>query len=194
LADVRGADGKTTLLHFVLQEMARSKGSKVAEKFNETPRSCHVTPTEQEEYCTTSTEFVTELSSELGNVKKVASIDLDTLMKSISNLSRGLAQLRNLVEKDLPSNEKNKEFLQYMAAFLNYAENTMQELEVGKGQVLQHVEELTEYYHGEVGKDESNLLHIFVIIKDFLGLLHKVCREMRDSKHNQPLNLVLPLR
>jgi hypothetical protein len=70
----------------------------------------------------------------------------------------------------------------------------MQELEVGKGQVLQHVEELTEYYHGEVGKDESNLLHIFVIIKDFLGLLHKVCRQMRDSKHNQPLNLVLPLR
>lgn len=194
LADIRGADGKTTLLHFVLQEMARSKGSKAAEKLNETPRSCHTTPTEREEYCATGAEFVSELSNELGNVKKVASIDLDTMMKSITNLSRGLAQLRNLVEKDLPSNDKNREFLQYMATFLNYAENTMQELEAGKAQVLHHVRELTEYYHGEVGKDESNLLHIFLIIRDFLGLLHRTCREMRGSKQNQPLNLVLPLR
>ncbi|KAK1607781.1 hypothetical protein QYE76_031454 [Lolium multiflorum] len=194
LADVRGADGKTTLLHFVLQELARSKGSKAAEKLGETPRSCHATLAEREEYCKTGTEFVTELSNELGNVKKVASIDLDTMMKSISNLSRGLAQLRDLIEKDLPRNDKNKEFLQYMSTFLNYAENTMQELEVGKAQVLHHVGELTEYYHGEVGKDEPNLLHIFVIIKDFLGLLHRVCREMRGKKQNQPLNLVLPLR
>jgi thiol-disulfide isomerase/thioredoxin len=194
LADVRGADGKTTLLHFVLQELARSKGLKAAEKLGETPSSCHATLAEREEYCKTGTEFVSELSNELGNVKKVASIDLDTMMKSISNLSRGLAQLRDLIEKDLPRNDKNKEFLQYMTTFLNYAENTMQELEVGKAQVLHHVGELTEYYHGEVGKDEPNLLHIFVIIKDFLGLLHRVCREMRGKKQNQPLNLVLPLR
>lgn len=194
LADIRGADGKTTLLHFVVQEMARSKGSKAAEKHNETTRSCNPTSTEREEYCATGTEFVSELSNELRNVKKVASIDLDTLINSISNLSCGLAQLKNLIEKDLPSNDKNKNFLECMGSFINYAENTMQELENGKAQVVHHVRELTEYYHGEVGKDESNLLHIFVIIKDFLGLLHRVCREMRGSKHNQPLNLVLPLR
>lgn len=194
LADIRGADGKTTLLHFVVQEMARSKGLKASEKLNETPRSCHTTPTEQEEYWVMATEFVSELSNELGNAKKVASIDLDTLINSISNLSCGLAQLRNLVEKDLPNNDKNKNFLQCMGSFLNYAENTMQELKVGEVQVLLHVRELTEYYHGEVGKDESNLLQIFVIMKDFLGLLDRVCREMRGSKPNQPLNLVLPLR
>ncbi|KAF2919784.1 hypothetical protein DAI22_08g161300 [Oryza sativa Japonica Group] len=194
LADIRGTDGKTTLLHFVVKEMARSKGLKALEKLNETPSSCHDTPTEREEYSSMGTEFVSELSNELGNVKKVASIDLDTLRNSISNLSCGLAQLRNLVEKDLASDDKNNNFLQCMKSFLNHAENTMQGLKADEAQVLLNVRELTEYYHGEVSKDESNLLQIFIIVKDFLGLLDKVCREMRGTKHNQTLNLVLPLK
>ncbi|KAG8047343.1 hypothetical protein GUJ93_ZPchr0008g13980 [Zizania palustris] len=194
LADIRGADGKTTLLHFVVQEMARSKGLKASERLKETFSSCHDTPTEQEEHSTMGTHFVSELSNELGNVKKVASIDLDTLKNSISNLSCGLVQLRNLVQKDLASDDENKNFLQCMRSFLNYAENTMHELKVGEAQVLLNVKELTEYYHGEVSKDESNLLQIFVIMKDFLGLLDRVCREMRGSKHNQNPSLVLPLR
>uniref|UniRef100_A0A0A9FWA8 FH2 domain-containing protein n=1 Tax=Arundo donax TaxID=35708 RepID=A0A0A9FWA8_ARUDO len=81
-----------------------------------------------------------------------------------------------------------------MRSFQTYAANTMQQLKLGEGQVLLNVRELTEYYHGEVGKDESNLLHIFVITRDFLGSLDRVCRDIRGSKHKQPLNLVLPLR
>uniref|UniRef100_A0A0D9X841 Formin-like protein n=1 Tax=Leersia perrieri TaxID=77586 RepID=A0A0D9X841_9ORYZ len=193
LADIRGADGKTTLLHFVVQEMARSKGLKASEKPKESS-SCHDTPMEREEHSLLGTEIFSELSNELGNVKKVATIDVDILRNSISNLSCGLAQLRNLVEKDLAIDDQNKNFLQCMISFLNYAENTLQELKVSEAQVLLNVRELTEYYHGEVSKDESNLLQIFVIMKDFLSLLGRVCREMRGSKHNQTLNLVLPLK
>ncbi|XP_006660149.3 formin-like protein 9 [Oryza brachyantha] len=194
LADIRGADGKTTLLHFVVQEMARSKGLKGSEKLNEIPSSCPDTPTEREEYSSMGTEFVSKLSNELGNVKKVASIDLDTLRNSISYLSCGLVQLKNLVENDLASDDNNNNFLQCMKSFLDYAENTMQELKDDESQVLLKVRELTEYYHGEVSKDESNLLQIFITVKDFLGLLDRVCREMRGTKHNQTLNLVLPLK
>ncbi|KAL6598618.1 hypothetical protein ACP70R_046317 [Stipagrostis hirtigluma subsp. patula] len=193
LADIRGADGKTTLLHFVVQAMVRSQRIKVLDKFSEI-KSCNATRTEREEYWEMGTEFVSELSNELGNVKKVASIDLDTLKNSISNLSHGLAQLSRLVEKDLTSGDKNRSFLQCMRSFQTYAEDTMHELKVSEAQVSLHVRELTEYYHGEVGKDESNLLHIFVIMRDFLNLLDKVCREMRGSKHNQSQNLVLPLK
>jgi hypothetical protein len=81
-----------------------------------------------------------------------------------------------------------------MKSFQAHAENTMQELKVAEAEVLQQVRELTEYYHGEVGKNECNLLHIFIIMRDFLGLLDRVCREMRSSKHIQHLNILLPLR
>ncbi|KAJ1268533.1 hypothetical protein BS78_07G142300 [Paspalum vaginatum] len=194
LSDIRGADGKTTLLHFVVQEMARSQGLKASDKLSGTSRSCPATLAGREEYLVLGTEFVAELSNELGNVKKVASIDLDTLKGSISNLSHGLAQLRRLVGKDLTCNGRNQSFLQCMISFQTHAENTMQELKATEAHVLQQVKELTEYYHGEVGKNESNLLHIFVIMRDFLGLLDRVCREIKGSKHIQPLNIVLPLR
>jgi hypothetical protein len=194
LSDIRGADGKTTLLHFVVQEMVRSQGLKASDKIGGTPGPCRTTPTGREEYLEMGTEFVSELSNELANVKKVASIDLDTLKSSISNLSHGLAQLSRLIGKDLTCNDRNQNFLHCMKLFQTHAENTMQELKVAETEVLQQVRELTQYYHGEVGKNESNLLHIFVIMRDFLGLLDRVCREMRGSKHIQRLNIVLPLR
>ena len=194
LSDIRGADGKTTLLHFVVQEMVRSQGLKATDKIGGTPRPCNATPAGREEYLEMGTEFVSELSNELVNVKKVASIDLDTLKSSISNLSQGLAQLIRLIRKDLSCNDRNQNFLHCMKLFQTHAENTMQKLNVAEAEVLQQVRELTEYYHGEVGKNESNLLHIFVIMRDFLGLLDRVCREMRGSKHILHLNVVLPLR
>ena len=194
LSDIRGADGKTTLLHFVVQEMVRSQGLKASDKIGGTPGPCNATPIGREEYLEMGTKFVSELSNELANVKKVASIDLDTLKSSISNLSQGFAQLSRLIGKDLTYNDRNQNFLHCMKLFQIYAENTMQELKIAEAEVLQQVRELTEYYHGEVGKNESNLLHIFVIMRDFLGLLDRVCREMRRSKHILHLNVVLPLR
>ncbi|CAL5006095.1 unnamed protein product [Urochloa decumbens] len=194
LSDIRGADGKTTLLHFVVHEMVRSQGLKASDKIHGTPGPCQATATGREDYLEMGTEFVSELSNELGNVKKVASIDLDTLNSSISNLSHGLAQLSRLVQKELTCNDRNQNFLQCMRSFQTHAENTMQELKVAEANVIQQVRELTEYYHGEVGKNESNLLHIFIIMRDFLGLLDRVCREMRGSKHIQHQNIVLPLR
>ncbi|KAF8779033.1 hypothetical protein HU200_002995 [Digitaria exilis] len=194
LSDIRGADGKTTLLHFVVQEMVRSQGLKVSDKICRTPGPCHATPTGREDCLEMGQEFLSDLSNELGNVKKVASIDMDTLKSSISNLSHGLAQLSRLIGKDLTSNDSTQNFLHCMRSFQTHAENTMQELKLAEAEVLQQVRELTEYYHGEFGKNESNLLHIFVIMRDFLGLLDKVCREMRGSKHIQHLNIVLPLR
>ncbi|CAD6265409.1 unnamed protein product [Miscanthus lutarioriparius] len=118
-----------------------------------TIRGGATTLAEREEYPEIGTEFVSELSNELGNVKKVASIDLDTLKSSISNLSHGLAQLIRLVSKELNCNDRNQNFLQCMRSFQTHAENTMQELKVDEAEVLQQVRELTEYYPGEVGKN-----------------------------------------
>ncbi|KAG6430437.1 hypothetical protein SASPL_108504 [Salvia splendens] len=47
----------------------------------------------------------------------------------------------------------------------------LRELQGDEDRVLRLVREITEYFHGDVSKDESNPLRIFVIIRDFLSML-----------------------
>ncbi|XP_047064171.1 formin-like protein 2 [Lolium rigidum] len=165
LADVKGTDGKTTLLHFVVQEMTRSQKS----------------PTRAAE----GTDIATGLAAELANVKKTATVDLDVLTTSVSNLSQGLSRIKELlVGCDLSGNERNGGcFVAYMAPFVSHADEVIRELEDGERRVLGHVRDITEYYHGDVGKvDEACPLRIFVIVRDFLGMLERVCKEVRGVK------------
>jgi hypothetical protein len=163
LADVKGTDGKTTLLHFVVQEMTRSQKS----------------PTRAAE----GTDIATGLAAELANVKKTATVDLDVLTTSVSNLSQGLSRIKELVGSDLSGDERNGCFVSYMAPFVSHADEVIRELEDGERRVLGHVRDITEYYHGDVGKvDQASPLRIFVIVRDFLGMLERVCKEVRGVK------------
>ncbi|KAK1683595.1 hypothetical protein QYE76_044443 [Lolium multiflorum] len=146
LADVKGTDGKTTLLHFVVQEMTRSQKS----------------PTRAAQ----ATDIAAGLAAELANVKKTATVDLDVLTTSVSNLSQGLSRIKELVGSDLSGEERNGCFVSYMAPFVSHADEVIRELEDGERRVLGHVRDITEYYHGDVGKvDEASPLRIFVIVR-----------------------------
>ncbi|XAR57662.1 hypothetical protein NMG60_11025903, partial [Bertholletia excelsa] len=183
LADVKGTDGKTTLLHFVVQEIVRSEGIRVSEsimgKINQKSRGKNVEETE-EDYKRMGLDLVSGLSIELCNVKKTATIDLDVLASSVLNLSEEMAKLKHLVEKDL--NAKNENFVYSMRSFISSAEANIKELREDEHRVLIHVREITEYFHGNVNKDEANPLRKFVIVRDFLGMLDHVCKELRSSK------------
>ncbi|KAF2316858.1 hypothetical protein GH714_042199 [Hevea brasiliensis] len=74
-------------------------------------------------------KLVSGLSTELYNVKKTATIDLDVLASSVSNLSDGMAKLKNLILKDLLTDEKSGNFVHSMKTFLNYAERNLKELQ-----------------------------------------------------------------
>ncbi|XP_072971183.1 formin-like protein 9 isoform X1 [Typha angustifolia] len=187
LADVKGTDGKTTLLHFVVQEMIRLQSPNLGNKTK--------IAEEREDDCRAmGLDLVSGLSAELCNVKKTASIDLDVLISSVSNLSAGMSQLKHLIEKDLSTDDANQSFVHSMKSFNNHAERTIKELKDDEDRVLLHVRDITEYYHGGVSKDEANPLRIFVIVRDFLAMLDRVCKELRDSKINQAPNLVIPFR
>ncbi|XP_020270048.1 formin-like protein 11 [Asparagus officinalis] len=185
LSDVKGTDGKTSLLHFVVQEIIRSEGVNAIEKSikNSKPK----TTEEQEEiYRVMGLDVVSGLSTELCNVKKTASIDLDVIVGSVSNLAEGMKKLRHLIEVDLPTVEGNESFEESMTLFLIQAERTIKELKENEDRVLVNVRAITEYYHGDVSKvDEANLLRIFVIVRDFLAMLDRVCKEVRSSKAYQ---------
>ncbi|KAK6915598.1 Formin, FH2 domain [Dillenia turbinata] len=183
LADVKGTDGKTTLLHFVVQEMIRSEGIKDSIIIRETITQKRKTAEEKEEdYRRMGLDYVSGLGAELCNVKKTASIDLDVLESSVSNLSVGMSKLQQLVHGDLSTDDQNGAFVSSMNSFLTTAEKNLKELQEDERKVLLHVRQITEYFHGDVSKDESNPLRIFVIVRDFLGMLDQVCKELRSTK------------
>ena len=68
-----------------------------------------------------------------------------------------------------------------MAPFVAQAGEVIRELEDGERRVLAHVRDITEYYHGDVGRDEASPLRIFVIVRDFLAMLERVCKEVRGA-------------
>ncbi|CAH9073777.1 unnamed protein product [Cuscuta epithymum] len=191
LADVKGTDGKTTLLHFVVQEIIRSEGLKVSQSI-----MGKIEPTD---YRKMGLDLVSSLSNELCNVKKTAtSVDIDVLANSVLNLSVGLENIKRLLNKDLVGvEEKDGIFLQSMGLFLSNAERLLKDLKEDEERVLLRVREIREYFHGDVRGDESSPLRIFMIVRDFLGMLDHVCKELRNSKpstaHPNPL-LLSPFR
>ncbi|KAK9016963.1 hypothetical protein V6N11_079454 [Hibiscus sabdariffa] len=198
LADVKGTDGKTTLLHFVVQEIVRSEGIRVSDsimgKINGRNKS-RTTEEKEEDYRRMGLDLVSSLSTELYHVKKTATVDLDVLASSVSNLSDGKAKLQHLVRVELWTDEKSGNFVRSMNSFLDYAEKNLKELEEDEHRVLLHVREITEYFHGDVSKlDEANPLRIFVIVRDFLGMLDHVCKELRNLKFPTSPSPLAPFR
>lgn len=174
LADVKGTDGKTTLLHFVVQEMVRSQ--KPPARAAEGP------------------DIVMGLAAELNNVRKTATVDLDVLTTSVSSLSSGLSRIKALVGTDqlLAGDERGQRFVAFMAPFVSQAEEVIRELEDDERRVLAHVRDITEYYHGDVGKEEASPLRIFVIVRDFLAMLDRVSKEVRGARGCHGSNQTLP--
>lgn len=181
LADVKGTDGKTTLLHFFVQEIVRSEGIKASERIMGKTSENRTEEEKEEDYKRIGLELVSGLSAELCNVKKTATIDLDVLASSISNLSSGVANMENLVKGLLCEDEKSESFVISMKWFLNYAERKVRDLQGDEGRVMARVKEITEYFHGDVSKEESNPLRIFVIVRDFLEMVDNVCNELKRS-------------
>ncbi|XP_010550984.1 PREDICTED: formin-like protein 11 [Tarenaya hassleriana] len=180
LSDVKGTDGKTTLLHFVVQEISRSEGIRVSDSImgrimNQGANKNRTEKEKDDDYRRMGLELVSGLSIELQNVKKTATIDLDVLTSSASNLREGLSRLRTL----LGCRKLERAFVGEMRLFSREAEKRMEEVREEEKRVVERAREVTEYFHGEVKGDDKNPLRIFVIVRDFLGMLDLVCRELR---------------
>ncbi|XP_039032613.1 formin-like protein 1 [Hibiscus syriacus] len=94
LVDVKGADGKTTLLHFVVQEIIRTEGSRLSNTNDQTDSS---TSNEDARCRKLGLQVVSGLSSELTNVKKAAAMDSEVLNSDVLKLSRGIENINDVL-------------------------------------------------------------------------------------------------
>ncbi|CAL0303823.1 unnamed protein product [Lupinus luteus] len=180
LSDVKGTDGKTTLLHFVVQEIIRSEGIKAARVAKESQSSSSInTDDETDDYCELGLEVVSHLSSELEHVRKASVLDADSITGTAAKLSHGLIKARDLLDKNL-KNVKDGEFCERVKSFLQNAEGDVMKLLEEEKKIMALVKSTGDYFHGKSGKDEG--LRLFVIVRDFLIMLDKVCKEVRDAQ------------
>ncbi|XP_057414870.1 formin-like protein 5 isoform X2 [Lotus japonicus] len=188
LSDVKGVDGKTTLLHFVVQEIIRTEGIRAARVIKESNSFSSiktddlledVSQESEEHYRELGLQVVSRLSSELENVKKAAALDADNLTGTTARLGHGLIKTRELVNKDTNSIDHDRGFHETVKGFVEKAEVDVTSLLEEEKKIMALVKSTGDYFHGNSGRDEG--LRLFVIVRDFLIMLDKVCKEIQRA-------------
>ena len=193
LSDVKGTDGKTTLLHFVVLEIIRSEGIRAARKVR---RSQSITSVRTEDILEDSTketaeyvrslglQVISNLSSELDHVKKAAFVDGDLLRSTVLKLGQSLKQSKDFLKNEMDSLDEESEFRVTLASFVQQAEEDIIWLLQEEKKMSTLVKRTGDYFHGTAGKDDG--LRLFVIVRDFLGMVDKVCNEVKKSSTKTP--------
>ncbi|XP_043689192.1 formin-like protein 3 isoform X2 [Telopea speciosissima] len=188
LSDVKGVDGKTTLLHFVVQEIIRSEGVRAARAAKENQSMSSVKSDELLEDCTNETEdiyrsrglqAVSGLSSELQNVRTAAGLDANILAGTLGKLGQSLMRAKDFLCNEMTSVEDNG-FHSTLKSFVEHAEIDITWMLKEEKRIMALVKSTADYFHGDAGKDEG--LRLFVIVRDFLIILDKVCREVGEAQ------------
>ncbi|KAK4483009.1 hypothetical protein RD792_010185 [Penstemon davidsonii] len=179
LVDIKGADGKTTLLHFVVQEIIISEGARLSNgthNENDDPKCKKL-----------GLQVVSSISSELSNVRKSAAMDAEVLRTDVSKLSNGI---RNIGEIERLNG--SCKFSDSMKCFTKKAEEEIIRIKAQERVALSLVKEISEYFHGNSGKEEAHPFRIFMVVRDFLTTLDRVCKEVGTI--NEQMVVSLPRR
>lgn len=193
LVDVKGTDGKTTLLHFVVQEIIRLEGSRISgAKAEGNPRSSFQ---DDVEFRKLGLQVVSGLSGELSHVKKAAAMDSDVLTSEVVKLASGLEKIAEVLKLNeaLPLKESRSKFSDSLTTFLKRAEVEIRRIQDQEKLALSMVRELTEYFHGNSGKEGTHRFRIFPVVKDFLSVLDNVCKDVGKINERTIYSSVRPM-
>lgn len=177
LSDYKSSDGKTTLLNFVVHKVVRNEGRRCVSSTNRnysanpaTQLSDPVVKAEKErEFLKLGLPVVGGLSSDFSNVKKAASLDYEALLSS-------LASLKTQVDET--------------EGFLESAEAEIKAIQEKHARVMEFVMRATQHYQTADSSD-SNPLHLFVMVKDFLVMVDQACVAIaRSLQQKKPTTAV----
>ncbi|TYH39207.1 hypothetical protein ES332_D12G164000v1 [Gossypium tomentosum] len=194
LSDVKGTDGKTTLLHFVVQEIMRYEGIKCVRQQNSSQSQSlgsfkgvdFVEDNDQDNedhYRSLGLEVVSGVTTELEDVRKASAIDADALTSTVAKLEGGLRKTKEFLDSDMKETESETQFYLSMTCFVDAAESDIKILSEEEKRIMEHIKSAADYFHGQAGTKEG--LRLFAIVRDFLTMLDKVCKEIRDTRAKQ---------
>ncbi|KAF2298344.1 hypothetical protein GH714_022601 [Hevea brasiliensis] len=164
LVDVKGTDGKTTLLHFVVQEIIRSEGSRLSgiNKNLTAEKTQQSTFQDDVEFRKLGLQVVSGLSGELTSVKKAAAMDSDVLSSEVAKLAMGITEVWEVIKlnEEIALKDSSRKFSDSMNGFLKMAENEIVRIQAQEKLALSLVKEITEYFHGNSAKEEAHPFRI----------------------------------
>lgn len=205
LVDIKGTDGKTTLLHFVVQEIVRTEGSHISgsDHHQASDNIQQYTLQDEVDFKKLGLQVVSGLSGELTNVKKAAAMDSDMLSSDVAKLGRGIEKVVEVVKlnEESPLKETSQKFSEAMNGFLKKGEEEILRIQAQEKNALSSVKEITEYFHGNSAKEEAHPFRIFMVVRDFLSILDGVCKEVGKVNERtlvgsrqsvMPANSILP--
>ncbi|KAE8718294.1 Formin-like protein 1 [Hibiscus syriacus] len=197
LVDVKGTDGKTTLLHFVVQEIIRAEGSRLSSanqnlKAEKTQQSDFQ---DDVEYRKLGLQVISGLSGELTNVKKAAAMDSDVLSIDVAKLATGISKIREVIKlnEGIAPKDSSLNFSESMNEFLKKAEEEIVRIQAQYRDALSMVKELTGYFHGNSAQEEAHPFRIFTVVRDFLSILDRACKEAAKVNERTIYSLTRPL-
>lgn len=181
LVDIKGTDGRTTLLHFVVQEITRAEGSD-----SSVPARNPTVEIDQQSAFRDDVEFrklglqvVSGLSGELSSVKKAAAMDSDVLSSEVGKLATSINKIGEVLRlnEELGLTTSCRKFSESMNGFLNKAEKHIIKIQAQESVALSMVKEITEYFHGNSVMEEAHPFRIFMVVRDFLSILDQYARK-----------------
>ncbi|XP_050377986.1 formin-like protein 4 [Argentina anserina] len=183
LSDVKSTDAKTTLLHFVVEQVAQSEGrGLVINQRSQTskPNSDNLTAEEKrEKYLIQGLPLLGGLSFELSNVKKAATIDYDSLIRISFTLTSRVDEIRKVLTQCCSAESETGGFAREMKVFLEECEEELKVVREEQTRVMELVKRTTEYYQAGAAKEkEAQPLQLFVIVRGFLDMVDLVCAEI----------------
>ncbi|GJW37933.1 formin-like protein 5 [Tanacetum coccineum] len=194
LSDVKGVDGKTTLLHFVVVEIIRAEGIRASKTKDLLEESANNSQDSDEYYRNLGLQVVSSLCDELEDVKKAAVLDSDGLTGTVSKFGHALIKAREFLDTDLKKidngesdnddSDNDDEFSVILTNFVQDTEKDVMWMLEEEKRIMALVKSTADYFHGQAGKDEG--LRLFVIVRDFLLILEKVCKEIKTNPIVRP--------
>lgn len=186
LSDVKSTDGKTSLLYFIVEQVAQSEGRREAMIYQKTQQE-----RDTEYLMMLGLQVLKGLRDELSQVKKAASIDHHSFISLCSNLNAHVTEIREIMTS-CDGNSERGGFIKEMKGFLEDCEEELKVVKEEQTRVMELVKKTNEYYLAGGYKDNvsnSNPFQLFCIVKDFVDMVDQACLELEKKLEKEKKNV-----
>ncbi|CAJ1975213.1 unnamed protein product [Sphenostylis stenocarpa] len=200
LSDVKSTDGKTSLLHFIVEQVVQSEGrrqvlyqkhklhmSNVETSNVKKPYSYSLTQQEADkEYTMLGLQVLGGLRDELSEAKKAASIEYHNFITMCTALNAHASEIKQIIT--CCGNTRSGGFINEMKGFLEECEGELEVVKEEQTRIMELVKKTNDYYLAGASKDNMvNPFQLFDIVKNFVDMVDQACIELKRKVEKKNL-------